>query len=147
MKPLPYPAVTIVNDFPDNIIVCKQIEISSNNSKTEHFFSYSLINRDEINLDSRRYKGFIISRPIKVEDATSLKSLATHRFLFDIESNDISVRVYGSDDLKAWSRFRSFSGRGFKYYKYHIIFNNLISTDTFSGLIAEWKMKFQRKFR
>lgn len=147
MKPLPYPAVTIVNDFPDNIIVCKQIVISSNNSKTEHFFSYSLINRDEINLDSRRYKGFIISRPIKVEDATSLKSLATHRFLFDIESNDISVRVYGSDDLKVWSRFRSFSGRGFKYYKYHIIFNNLISTDTFSGLIAEWKMKFQRKFR
>ena len=147
MKPLPYPAVTIVNDFPDNIIVCKQIEISSNNSKTEHFFSYSLINRDEINLDSRRYKGFIISRPIKVEDATALKSLATHRFLFDIESNDISVRVYGSDDLKVWSRFRSFSGRGFKYYKYHIIFNNLISTDTFSGLIAEWKMKFQRKFR
>ena len=147
MKPLPYPAVTIVNDFPDNIIVCKQIVISSNNSKTEHFFSYSLINRDEINLDSRRYKGFIISRPIKVEDATALKSLATHRFLFDIESNDISVRVYGSDDLKAWSRFRSFSGRGFKYYKYHIIFNNLISTDTFSGLIAEWKMKFQRKFR
>lgn len=147
MKPLPYPAVTIVNDFPDNIIVCKQIVISSNNSKTEHFFSYSLINRDEINLDSRRYKGFIISRPIKVEDATALKSLATHRFLFDIESNDISVRVYGSDDLRVWSRFRSFSGRGFKYYKYHIIFNNLISTDTFSGLIAEWKMKFQRKFR
>ncbi len=147
MKPLPYPAVTIVNDFPDNIIVCKKITIGSNNSETEHFFPYSLINRDEINLDSRRYKGFIISRPIKVEDATSLKSLVTHRFLFDIESNDISIRIYGSDDLKAWSRLRSFSGRGFKYYKYHVIFNNLISTDTFSGLIAEWKMKFQRKFR
>ena len=147
MKPLPYPAVTIVNDFPDNIIVCKKTIIGSNNSETEHFFSYSLINRDEINLDSRRYKGFIISRPIKVEDATSLKSLVTHRFLFDIESNDISIRIYGSDDLKAWSRLRSFSGRGFKYYKYHVIFNNLISTDTFSGLIAEWKMKFQRKFR
>lgn len=148
MKPLPYPAVTIVNDFPDNILVCKQtVYDDTTHTETTHFFSYSLIKRDNINYDLRRYKGFIISRPIKVEDATALKSLATHRFLFDIDSNDISVHVYGSDDLKNWSRFRSFSGRGFKYFKYHILFNSLIASDTFAGVIAEWKLKFQRRFR
>lgn len=146
---LPYQPVAIVNDFPDNIIEMKT-------DKTEEFSgieyntyeSYSLINRPNINDDERRIDGFIFSRPMKFGNPVGLKNLSELRLIERLnEKAGYRLRVFVSDDLKNWTKTNSLRGRGFKYYKLNLIFENMLPTDSVSAIIGRVQTRYQTKFR
>ena len=132
----------VVNDYPDTLI-----EIDYGKSVPE-YKTLSLISRPNINDDERRISSFIISRPMKIGDQNSLK---TPTMIRHIGNNNrkavIKLRLFASDDLMNWVRVNSLRGRGFKYYKYNIIFEDLLPTDTFSGVTERWQFRYQSKFR
>ena len=134
--------VNIINDYPDTLI-----EINNGESRAE-YKTLSLINRPNINDDERRISSFIISRPLKIGDQNSLKTPTMIRYIGNNNQKAaIRMRLFASDDLINWVRINSLRGRGFKYYKYNFIFEDLLPTDTFSGVTEKWQFKYQSKFR
>ena len=140
MTTLPYPISNVINDYPDNIIL--------GHDNDENYYAYSLIGRDNINDDSRRINSFIVSRPMKIGDQNSLKCPTMARLIGNFNDQAaIKLRFLASDDLVNWVKMLSLRGRGFKYFKYNLIFENLLPTDTFSGIAERWQFKYQGKFR
>ena len=134
-----YP-VNVINDYPDILI---EVDYAQSEYKT-----LSLINRPNINDDERRISSFIISRPMKIGDQNSLKTPTMIRYIGNNNKKAaIRMRLFASDDLVNWVRINSLRGRGFKYYKYNFIFEDLLPTDTFSGVAERWQFKYQSKFR
>ena len=132
----------VVNDYPDTLI-----EIDYGKSVPE-YKTLSLISRPNINDDERRISSFIISRPMKIGDQNSLKTPTMIRYIGNNNRKAvIKLRLFASDDLMNWVRVNSLRGRGFKYYKYNIIFEDLLPTDTFSGVTERWQFRYQSKFR
>ena len=137
-----YP-VNIINDYPDTII-----ETKNQIGETTTYKTLSLINRPNINDDERRIKSFIFSRPMKIGDQNSLKTPTMIRYIGNNNRKAvIKLRLFASDDLVNWVRVNSLRGRGFKYYKYNIIVEDLLPTDTFSGVTERWQFRYQSKFR
>lgn len=134
-----YP-VNIINDYPDTLI-----EVDYGQSE---YMTFSLINRPNINDDERRISSFIISRPMKIGDQNSLKTPTMIRYIGNNNQKAVlKMRLFASDDLVNWVRINSLRGMGFKYYKYNFIFEDLLPTDTFSGVTERWQFKYQSKFR
>lgn len=132
----------VVNDYPDTLI-----EIDNGKSSAQ-YKTLSLISRPNINDDERRISSFIISRPMKIGDQNSLKTPTMIRYIGNNNRKAvIKLRLFASDDLMNWVRVNSLRGRGFKYYKYNIIFEDLLPTDTFSGVTERWQFRYQSKFR
>ena len=132
----------VVNDYPDTLI-----EIDNGKSSAQ-YKTLSLISRPNINDDERRISSFIISRPMKIGDQNSLKTPTMIRYIGNNNRKAvIKLRLFASDDLINWVRVNSLRGRGFKYYKYNIIFEDLLPTDTFSGVTERWQFRYQSKFR
>lgn len=139
IRGLPSNPVNIVNDYPDNIILC-------NNDNA--YSCLSLINRPNINDDERRIDGFIFSRPMKFGNPVGLKNLSELRLIERLnEKAGYRLRVFVSDDLKNWTRTNSLRGRGFKYYKLNLIFENMLPTDSVSAIIGRVQTRYQTKFR
>ena len=140
LSTLSYPVANVVNDYPDNIILCHDTD--------ENYYPYSLIDRENINDDARRINSFIITRPMKIGDQNALKCPTMIRYIGKGNSQAaIRLRLFGSDDLENWVKVISVRGRGFKYYKYNIIFENLLPTDSFSGIAERWQFKYLSKLR
>lgn len=136
-----YP-VNVINDYPDTLI-----EVDYGQTGPE-YMTFSLINRPNINDDERRISSFIISRPMKIGDQNSLKTPTMIRYIGNNNQKAVlKMRLFASDDLVNWVRINSLRGRGFKYYKYNFIFEDLLPTDTFSGVTERWQFKYQSKFR
>lgn len=136
-----YP-VNIINDYPDTLI-----EVDYSQSGAE-YKTFSLINRPNINDDERRISSFVISRPMKIGDQNSLKTPTMIRYIGNNNQKAVlKMRLFASDDLVNWVRINSLRGRGFKYYKYNFIFEDLLPTDTFSGVTERWQFKYLSKFR
>lgn len=136
-----YP-VNVINDYPDTLI-----EVDYGQTEPE-YMTFSLINRPNINDDERRISSFIISRPMKIGDQNSLKTPTMIRYIGNNNQKAVlKMRLFASDDLINWVRINSLRGRGFKYYKYNFIFEDLLPTDTFSGVTERWQFKYLSKFR
>lgn len=139
MTTIPDCPVNVINDYPDTIIETKN---------GETFKILSLINRPNINDDERRIDGFIFSRPMKFDNPVGLKNLSELRLIERLnEKAGYRLRVFVSDDLKNWTRTNSLRGRGFKYYKLNLIFENMLPTDTVSAIIGRVQTRYQIKFR
>lgn len=137
-----YP-VNVINDYPDTLI-----EILYHGQSGAEYKTLSLINRPNINDDERRISSFIISRPMKIGDQNSIKTPTMIRYIGNNNQKAVlKMRLFASDDLVNWVRINSLRGRGFKYYKYNFIFEDLLPTDTFSGVTERWQFKYLSKFR
>lgn len=149
MKTLPIDVETIVNDYPDSIVFGKYMDSSGN----DHHVAFSLLDRPDINVDEKRYSGFIITRPQKAGDAMALKGLVTRKLIMNIDNTDgdagdkVIFRMYGSDDMEKWAQLKSFRGRGFKYFKMVILFDKLLATDTFSGVVCGFFYRYLGRLR
>lgn len=85
---------------------------------------------------------------MKIGDQNSLKCPTMARLIGNFNDQAaIKLRFLASDDLVNWVKMLSLRGRGFKYFKYNLIFENLLPTDTFSGIAERWQFKYQGKFR
>ena len=143
MSTLPYKICEVVNDYPDNILLG-----SFDNGEGAQYFPYSFMERPNINDDGKRISSFIISRPIKVGDQNALKCPTMVRFIGQLNPQaEVRLRLFASDDMVNWAKVISLRGRGFKYFKYNIIFDRLLPTDTFSGIVERWQFKYLSKLR
>lgn len=124
----------VVNNYPDNILQ------DTGNSL------WSLINKSEPASDTGDYKGMLLSRPVKMGDAQSLKSLRQVLNVKDI-SGRMGLHVYVSNNLRNWGELKSLKGMGWKYYRFGIEFAGLKATDSYSGLIAITQSRRTDKLR
>lgn len=109
---------------------------------------YSLINRPNVNLDTRTYSGTMITRPLKLENALALKSIMqikhiTHFTPYSVTNNNVTttqqgtltLRIFASNNLTDWVEISSLKSVPWKYYRFRYDFANLRAVDTFSGTL------------
>lgn len=137
----------VINDYPDNLLELRSPRIV-NDKNVRVYTTYSLINRPNINDDPRRIFGFIFSRPMKLGDSLALKNLTDIRLIENLNPRGrYRERLFVSDDMRNWTRNYSKRGRGFKYFKYNLIFENMLPTDTISGIVSRWQYRYPNKLR
>lgn len=125
-----------INDYPDTLLQDKNGKV------------YSLLNRDDINTDSNGYDCELISRPMKLENSTALKTLSRVKLIYELtHSTKAEVKVFASNDCKNWVRVLSLHGRGFKYWKFAIRFREMSAVDTFSGALINTQERYTYRMR
>lgn len=125
-----------INDYPDTLLQDKDGKV------------YSLLNRNDINNDSNGYDCELISRPMKLENSTALKTLTRIKLIYEqAKSTKAEVRVFASNDCKNWLRVLSLHGRGFKYWKFAIRFREMSAVDTFSGALINTQERYTYRMR
>ena len=110
---------------------------------------YSLLGRDNINLDADTYSGTIITRPMKLENALALKSILQVRHVkqFGGGQNELRLRIFASNNLGSWCELHSLGGMPWKYYRFRYDFNNLVATDRFGGTMLITQERRTNKLR
>lgn len=107
---------------------------------------YSLMNTPERDDDEENtYSGSIESRPMKLDGSLYLKSLRRVRSLKLFNDNaTATLTLYGSNDLKNWSRseLHSLNGKGYRFFKYRYEFTGLKATDSYSGLVLDTQVRY-----
>jgi hypothetical protein len=130
-----YSASQVVNDYPDYLI-----------SDYTHFDS--LVDRPNINLDSRIYTGRLVTRPMKLENALALKSIMQIKHIHYMNDDaTLTFRMYASNDLKHWVELTSLRGVPWKYYRFRYDFSDLIATDRFAGTMLVTQERRINKMR
>ena len=125
-----------INDYPDTLLQDKDGKV------------YSLLNRGDINNDSKSYDCELISRPMKLENSTALKTLSRIKLIYEqAKSKQAEVKVFASNDCKNWVRVLSLHGRGFKYWKFAVRFKSMSAVDTFSGALINTQERYIYRLR
>lgn len=130
----------VINDYPDYYLQAGST-------------LYSLLDRDNINIDDNAYNASIITRPMKLENGLALKSIrqAVHIRQFDsdtysyvenhegvhvpVTKDKLQLYIYASNNLKDWARLDSLRGAPFKYFRFRYEFTGLNATDRFAGTV------------
>lgn len=131
-----------VNDYPDTLLQAASGEV------------YSLIERDDMNYDGAAYTCELITRPMKWENSTALKTLSRVKMIYDQSDDGKQVSgkanilyVYASNDCKTWTRVKSLRGRGFKYWKFVIQLKKIRAKDSFSGILINTQERYTNRIR
>lgn len=126
---------TIVNDYPDNLIQ----DIYGN--------VYSLMSKPDINDDTEKFDGQIITRPLKLGGSITLKSLRAIKHLFDTDEGKVSMEVWGSNDCKHWQKLTGVGGKPWKYFTFKYTLKDFKAIDSFAGSIVEIQSRREDKIR
>lgn len=129
-----------VNDYPDTLL-------QDGDGKV-----YTLLNRDNINDEAQseegKYNCAIVSRPMKWENSTALKTLMQIKTICMLgHEGSVKIYLYASADCKNWVGVTSLRGRGFKYWKFKILLTALTAVDTFSGMLIHTQERYTNKMR
>lgn len=124
-----------VNNYPDTFIQDTEGRL------------YTLLNRVDINTESDAgdisYNTLLVSRPMKWENSTALKSLMRLKLMFlQRYSKEAHLTLYASNDCKCWVRVFSLGGRGYKFWKFRLSFPKMSATDTLSGAIIQTQERY-----
>lgn len=134
----------IVPDYPDTIMQDTTGRL------------YSVLNEPNVNGDTRTYNGYVITRPMKFNEAMKLKSIREIKHITDFhkptdpQGNDrasIGLTIYASNDCQNWNAVNSLAGRGFKYFIFRYDFEDLLATDAFCGSIIGYDTRQTNKLR
>jgi hypothetical protein len=98
----------------------------------------SLIKTDNINDDDNDYSPIIITRPVKLSDALSYKTISRLEHLW-LGDGELTMRLWGSDDLKKWRELQSLHGKPWKFYTFRLDFDGMMATDTYHGMVVEFQ--------
>lgn len=107
---------------------------------------FSFMERPDANLDEAVYKGTIITRPMKFENALALKSIREIRNVSYMDGS-LKYRLYASNDLKSWVELKSLRGMPWKYYKMRFDFADMKATDRFAGTAIVTQERRTNKMR
>jgi hypothetical protein len=117
---------------------------------------YSLLTRPNINTDNQIYSGYMITRPMKLENALALKSIMQIRHVLQFtpytvtttsenpethetvttettQRGTMTLRIFASNNLDNWVELHSLRGTPWKYYRFRFDFSNMKATDRFAG--------------
>lgn len=113
-----------IEDYPDCIIQDTSGDL------------YSLLSRPTRELDEVYYQGTIVSRPLKLGDGMTLKSI---REIRSLHSGDGSHRltIESSNDLLHWKEETSLLGAGKRYFRFTHTFNGMKAGSTFAGVVVK----------
>jgi len=131
---VPFTIDGIVNDYPDMLL-----QVGS--------AIYSLAQRPNINDDDRQYNGTMVTRPMKLEDAITLKTITQLKHIHSILHGQLKFRIWASNDLKNWAELKSLHGQPWKFYRFEYTFENIKAADTFAGTVVEIQERRTRKLR
>ena len=142
--PVDIKVTNVVNNYPDYLLQAGST-------------IYSLIERNDINKDGTtsgnvftpyRYAANMLTRPMKLENALTLKSIMQIRHIKQInQSASMTMRLFASNDLGHWVELGSLRGTPWKYYRFRLNFSNLIATDRFSGTMLVTQERRTNKLR
>ena len=121
---------SVHNLYPDNIFQTESGKILS-------------LDTLDINSDSNSYNGVLISRPIKMMDILSYKSIEDLECHYTGENAEVTL--YGSTDHINWYQVPHFKSKPWKYFVLKIELSNFMANDVFSGITLAFKPK--RVFR
>ena len=109
---------------------------------------YSLYEKPDINTMSKRKLGFIVSKPLKMGGAMSLKTIKQVKNLKNLVSTDSYVKylIYGSNDNITYYRLGSRYGKPYKYYRM-VIYSNMLPKETFTGSVIIMEERRTHKLR
>lgn len=128
-------AQNIVNDYPDNLI------------QDQDGALYSLELKPNINEDTSKYSGAVVTRPLKLGGSVTLKSLRAVKNLLDTDNGKIKLTIYGSNDCKHWQKITSLNGKPWKYFTFSYALSDFSATDSFAGSIVEVQSRREDKLR
>ena len=157
-KNLGYVVKTAVNNYPDYLL-----QDTNNNV-------YSLLNRPNINQDGEMvggqyspnlYGAKLITRPLKLENALALKSIAQIRHIRGFSDGvevtmdnervfvkpALGIKLFASNNLNKWVELHSLRGIPWKYYRLEYDFSNLTATDRFDGSVIVTQVRRNNKLR
>ena len=105
--------ISSVLDYPDTIIQDESGEL------------YSLYTKEDVSVKDTRQYGVILTRPLKLGAALSMKSVKQIRHLSSNKGNGSFVKyiLYGSNDNINYYRISSRFGKPYKYYRVAIYTN------------------------
>lgn len=129
--------VGVVNNYPDFLLQC--------NTETL-VFVLSLIGREDINSDSTDYSARIVTRPMKFNNALSLKSIRQIHNVSDMVGT-MEFSLKASNDLKTWVTMNSLRGLPWKYYRLTLTFTGMKATDRFTGTVVVTQERRTNKLR
>lgn len=124
----------VINKYPDYLL-----QDNSNNI-------VSLLERKNINEDTTKYTGLMITRPMKLENALALKSIMQIRHVSDLEGS-MTLRIFASNNFTNWVELQSLRGTPWKYYRFRFDFTNMKATDRFSGTVVVTQERRTDKLR
>jgi hypothetical protein len=131
-----YAITNVVNDYPDYIM------------QDTYHNAYSLTMRQDINVDSTDYNSWMMSRPMKLENALALKSIIQVKHILDTNTNaGLVFKIYASNNLRNWCEITSMRGTPWKYYRFEYTFSNLKATDRFAGTMLITQERRTNKLR
>lgn len=125
--------VNVTNAYPDNLV-----QWGGN--------VYTLLYRPNINADQNTYSSTIVSRPMKLENSLTLKTIMQLKNIKQIQGN-LTLTIEASNDIEHWVEITSLTGTPWKFYRFTYEFSNLKATDTFSGTILITQERRTNKLR
>lgn len=140
----------VVNNYPDTLVQ-KQVNGTWN--------TYSFLQKPDEQSDGynsggtfvyNTYTGYMLTRPMKLENALALKSIMEVRHIMDMEGS-VSLKIYASNNLKhaanTWVQLTSLRGKPWKYYKFQYTFTGLKATDRYAGTLVVTQERRTDKLR
>lgn len=124
-------------DFGENVVIVNAVNNYPDYLLQNGNTLYSLLRRPNINSVTElqnSYAAYMITRPMKLENAMALKSIMQVRHISDMEGM-MTMRIFASNNLDNWIELHSLGGMPWKYYRFRYDFSNLKATDRFAGTL------------
>ena len=137
----PQKVIRVLNDYPDNLI---QGDITTQGGHKYQLFS--LLEKPDENGDTSTYSGTVLTRPMKLENGLSLKTIMDLKNIYAMEGT-LTLYIYGSNNCKNWLEINSLTGVPWKYYRFKIVFSSMKATDRFSGTVLVTQERRTNKLR
>ncbi len=124
----------VINDYPDTLLQDTDGRI------------YSLLERPNINEDTRLYSGSVITRPMKLGGSLMLKSVRGIKHLLDTKQGELSLEVLASNTTKEWCPLYSLKGKPWSYFVFKYTLSNFKACDSFAGTIVDIQNRRKIKY-
>lgn len=101
---------------------------------------FSLIQKPNEDDDENVYSGVIQTRPLKLGNAMTLKSIRQVKNLMYMNENaNVSMRLFVSNDLHTWTEVGTIKGAGYKFFKIRYEFTGMKATDRFTTTVVRYE--------
>lgn len=100
----------------------------------------SMMQTPDINDDPKTYDATIITRPVKLNDTFAYKTITRIGHLW-LGQGNVTMDIWGSDNLTNWQHLNSLHGMPWKYYTFRLDFTAMKATDTYHGMLLEYNVR------
>lgn len=131
--------LNIANDYPDILI---------QKSDTKVYTTHRLLDINDSTIAPSTVDAFILTRPMKLENALALKSIMQMRHIHTLDASaTLAVTMYASNNLRSWQVLGSLASTPWKYYRFKYVINGMKYVDTFAGTVLITQERRTNKLR